>query len=95
MAKINKNTHYPKHLKKFILEKGEHTLTFLPTLPIPKEGTKIGSFHNYCDWIPVTKATQFSVECKPNLKCPICEMLKPKTRWQKIKEKIKSLFSKK
>ena len=94
MPKINKNTDL-KPLEEFFLKEGKHTLTFLPPFPfpIPKEGTPIGSFHNYCNWIPVTKASRFNVECNPNIKCPICEMLK-KQEEKKLHDRIKERISK-
>lgn len=94
MATINKNTDL-KPLKEYFLGKG--TIEFLPLKPfdIPKKGTAIGDFPIH--WHkPGTRI--FSVECKNAMEyteivCPICEMLKPKTKWQRIKSWLSKLWN--
>jgi len=87
MTKINKNTNI-ESLKEFCL--GEETINIFP-LEIPKEGTKVDDFYNF-HIHKVNPSTMFNVECKSDIKCPICEILKPKTKWQKIKERIFKLW---
>lgn len=96
MAKLNKNKNHTE-LKKYFLGKGTVEICLLPKLgDIPKEGFPIGNFELMSHWIPLNKAASFSfnVECSPDPKCPICEILKPKTKWQRIKEKVKRLWRK-
>lgn len=93
MPKINKNTDL-KPLKEYFIGKGELELRIFPLsdFKIPKEGCPVGSNLEIYHWIPLHKATPFNVECRPDPKCPICEMLKPKTRWQKLKIRISKLW---
>ena len=86
MPKINKNTDL-KPFKKFCLGKG--TIEFLP-FDLLKDGTPIGDLSSH--WIKLQPVHSFHVECNPDVKCPICEMLKPKTRWQKLKIRISKLW---
>jgi len=39
-----------------------------------------------------TKTNKIKYTCNPITNCPICEFLKPKTKWQKIKKRISKLW---
>lgn len=74
---------YPKTVNKLAKEYflGKGTIELIPFKPM--EVPPPWHLHK-------TGTTIFHVECKERMeyteiKCPICEMLKPKTKWQRIK----------
>ena len=99
MASINKNTDI-KDLNKLFKDLGKGDVIITPFLPfkfpldIPKKGTPLGDFKLQSHWIPLNHNISFPIECKFPLDCPICKMFKPKTRYQKLKIKIKEGISK-
>ncbi len=59
--------------------------------PLPGKKLNVSDLGEYYHWIKLDQAPPFHIECK-DVKCPICEMLKPKTRWQKFKIRISKLW---
>ena len=91
MPKINKNTDL-KPLNEYFIGKGTMEIIPLPYLDIPKDGTELGDLPIHWYKKHTKSSLVLNVECNPEGICPICEMLKPKTRWQKLKTRISKLW---
>ncbi|MDP8268213.1 MAG: hypothetical protein P9L97_05740 [Candidatus Tenebribacter davisii] len=78
-----------KFFKDYFIGKG--TIEIFPiNMEIPKKGVSIGHYH----WRGKYPKNTFNVECNPEGICPICEMLKPKSKWKRFKLWLKKLVKK-